>query len=117
MRLIATILLIWPISVFGELFPEFHIEAFIPELIISEIFSDDVPPPYGVWECELKGGYSCKWEDVYKDPVCGLVQDFEQELGSFRIDLESSQFTATIFSKEGEPLHYLGPEKNVFSIS
>ena len=115
MRFIAAILLICPIATFGALLTKDELEALFPSLFIAELFSGDVPPPHGVWECKLKSGFGCTWENYNKNPECRLKPDPDRESRSFRIDLESSPFTATLFSEEVEPLHYLGPELDVWT--
>jgi hypothetical protein len=115
MRFIASIFLICPIATFGALVTEEELEALVPSWFIADLFSGVVPPPHGVWECKLKAGFDCKWENHNKIPECRLNQDPDRESRSFRIDLESSPFTATIFSEEREPLHYLGPDAGVWT--
>ena len=45
MRRIATILLIWPLIVFGE----------------SDL---DALPPWGIWECEFEAAFECDWKNT-----------------------------------------------------
>lgn len=95
MRLLTTILMIWPITVFGMTTP-------------------DALPPYGLWECEFEVGVTCNWNDHSKLPECEMMPaDLKRDERIFKLDLESSPMSFS--SNENEDLHYIGPTGGVWT--
>ena len=96
MRLLATIFLVWPISVFGHEIP-------------------DASPPFGLWECSFSCLIWCDLDIPGKmfecepvgEQVC--VDDIDLER-LIIIDLRSTPYSLkdSIVNNETEVLHYLG---------
>jgi hypothetical protein len=100
MRLLTTILLLWPITVIGDTSP-------------------DALPPWGVWKCEAEAGVDCEWEDHSKLPECELVLGEDLKGSTLYLDLESFRFAFYEIGKgkdKGARLHYIGPQDGVWAM-
>jgi hypothetical protein len=99
MRLLATILVIWPMTVFG-------------------LSSPDAVPPYGLWECKAEAGFRCNWKNQTRQPDCRLEDSATYEK-SIHIDLRDKPFRAISPDADWEPskLEYVGPEDGMWTLA